>query len=185
MLSVENEELHISAGLQDRVIQAYEGAVYMDFDEDYMKTMGHGRYERLPPRILPPLFIAYRTVHHEGSEVFHNDIRQRFDAGDADVVNAMKRFAELAREAHDALLDGRPTDIGPLMDENFDLRARIYRISDANHEMVRIGRENGAFVKFSGSGGAVVGVYPDESTFERIEQAYRDAGLKTFKPRIE
>ena len=32
ILSVEKEELGISAGLQDRVIQTYEGIVYMDFD---------------------------------------------------------------------------------------------------------------------------------------------------------
>src|SRR6187431_2416393 len=31
-LAVEKEELGISAGLQDRVIQTYEGVVYMDFD---------------------------------------------------------------------------------------------------------------------------------------------------------
>src|SRR3954452_22374094 len=32
ILSVEREELGISAGLQDRVIQVYEGIVYMDFE---------------------------------------------------------------------------------------------------------------------------------------------------------
>ena len=32
VLSVEKEELGIAAGLQDRVIQVYEGLVYMDFD---------------------------------------------------------------------------------------------------------------------------------------------------------
>jgi glucuronokinase len=33
VLSVEKEELGIGAGLQDRVIQVYEGLVYMDFDK--------------------------------------------------------------------------------------------------------------------------------------------------------
>ena len=33
ILSVETEELQISAGLQDRVAQKYQGLVYMDFDE--------------------------------------------------------------------------------------------------------------------------------------------------------
>src|SRR5207244_2333276 len=32
ILSAEKEELNIQAGLQDRVIQTYEGIVYMDFD---------------------------------------------------------------------------------------------------------------------------------------------------------
>ena len=33
VLSIETEELGISAGLQDRVIQCYEGVVYMNFDK--------------------------------------------------------------------------------------------------------------------------------------------------------
>src|SRR5207249_7064803 len=36
-LSVENEELGIAAGLQDRVIQVYEGLVYMDFARERMR----------------------------------------------------------------------------------------------------------------------------------------------------
>ena len=34
VLSVERDELGIAAGLQDRVIQVYEGLVYMDFDRE-------------------------------------------------------------------------------------------------------------------------------------------------------
>ena len=33
VLAVEKEELRIAGGLQDRVIQVYEGLVYMDFDK--------------------------------------------------------------------------------------------------------------------------------------------------------
>ena len=47
ILSVENDELGIPAGLQDRVIQAYEGLVYMDFSEGLMKGQGHGDYRQL------------------------------------------------------------------------------------------------------------------------------------------
>ena len=58
ILSVENEELGIAAGLQDRVIQVYENCVFMDFDEQLMERDGHGRYEELDPGLLPDLFIA-------------------------------------------------------------------------------------------------------------------------------
>ncbi|HNR33288.1 MAG TPA: GHMP kinase, partial [Candidatus Hydrogenedentes bacterium] len=60
ILSVETEELGISAGLQDRVIQVYEGCVFMDFDRGLMESRGHGTYEEIDPCLLPPLFIAYR-----------------------------------------------------------------------------------------------------------------------------
>ena len=55
------EELEIPAGLQDRVIQTYEGAVYMDFDRETVERTGHGLYEPLDPALLPPLYVAYRT----------------------------------------------------------------------------------------------------------------------------
>ena len=47
MLSVEQDELGINAGLQDRVIQTYEGAVYMDFSKELMEKQGYGDYVRL------------------------------------------------------------------------------------------------------------------------------------------
>src|SRR5207302_7079442 len=75
ILSVENKELGIPAGLQDRVIQVYEGLVYMDFDKALMERQAHGRYEELDPHLLPPVYVAYRTDLAEGTEVFHNDIR--------------------------------------------------------------------------------------------------------------
>jgi len=45
ILNVEMTELFIQAGLQDRVIQVYEGLVYMDFDKElFDKQGGYLRY---------------------------------------------------------------------------------------------------------------------------------------------
>ena len=49
ILSVERDELGIGAGLQDRVAQVYEGAVFMDFERARMEKLGHGLYEPLAP----------------------------------------------------------------------------------------------------------------------------------------
>ena len=40
ILNVEMTELFIQAGLQDRVIQVYEGLVYMDFDKELFDKQG-------------------------------------------------------------------------------------------------------------------------------------------------
>ena len=37
VLDVEKEELGINAGLQDRVVQTYEGVVFMDFHNDLLE----------------------------------------------------------------------------------------------------------------------------------------------------
>src|SRR5215470_15129906 len=55
-LSVEVEELGITAGLQDRVIQVYQGLVFMDFSSERIHEAGGfscGVYEPLDPSLLP------------------------------------------------------------------------------------------------------------------------------------
>jgi len=57
-LETETRELNVPAGLQDRVVQAYQGLVYMDFSRDLMQSRGYGGYERLDPTILPRVYVA-------------------------------------------------------------------------------------------------------------------------------
>ena len=185
VLDAETRELGIAAGLQDRVIQTYEGVVYMDFDQQKMQAQGHGDYEPLSPQMLPSMFIAHHSTLAEGTEVPHNDIRDRFDRGDRNVHDAMRQFARLAREGRDLIVSGRGGQIGPLMDENFELRRRITAISDGNLRMVQIGRGHGAAVKFAGSGGAVVGVYDgDPKRLDRIRADYKAFGAEVFVPQV-
>ena len=82
VLETETRELGVPAGLQDRVIQVYEGLVYMDFAKELMDRQGHGHYERLDPKLLPNVYMAYRTSLSEGTEVFHNNVRERWRQGD-------------------------------------------------------------------------------------------------------
>jgi len=84
-LETETKELGVPAGLQDRVIQAFEGLVYMDFAKSIIDRQGYGDYERLDPGLLPDVYLAYRTSLSEGTEVFHNNVRQRWLAGDREV----------------------------------------------------------------------------------------------------
>src|SRR2546428_642862 len=63
-----------------------------------------GKYEPLDPALLPPLYVAYNADISEPTEVFHNDIRGRFNRGEPTVVRAMGKFAALAAHARDALL---------------------------------------------------------------------------------
>lgn len=183
-LSVETDELGIGAGLQDRVIQVYEGCVFMDFDREVLQRTGCGTYEELDPALLPNLFIAYRTDLAEGSEVFHGSIRERWLEGDADVVLAMQDFAGYAQEARDLIAAGRGNEIGPLLDQNFDRRLSISEQDPRNVDLVTRARSVGAHAKFAGSGGAVVGVYEEEGMYGRLDAAYAGTETTLFKPRV-
>jgi glucuronokinase len=81
---------------------------------------------------------------------------------------------------------GRGSEIGPLMDANFDLRARLCQISAGNQRLVNTGRNLGAHVKFCGSGGAVVGLYDgDPERLERLRNAYSEFGAGFIVPVID
>jgi glucuronokinase len=183
ILSVEREELGISAGLQDRVAQVYEGLVYMDFDSEYMSQHGHGIYEPLDPGILPPLYIAYQTELAEPSEVFHNDIRKRYDSGEAKVIDAMRTIADLARQARDCLSDYQA--LADLIDKNFDTRRSIYNLNSKHIRMVELAREIGASAKFAGSGGSIIGTYRDKEMFGRLKRAFEKESCAVLIPIIE
>ena len=185
ILAVEREELGIGAGLQDRVAQVYEGAVFMDFARERMERDHHGLYEPLDPRLLPPLFVAYHDRLAEGTEVTHNDLRDRWQRGDTAVHEAMQRWAELAQRARELIGCGRGSEIGPLLDENFDLRARLIRISEGNRRLIETGRRLGAAVNFAGSGGAVTGTWDgDPGRLEALRSAYLALGARLLIPDI-
>src|SRR5262249_42515177 len=131
-LSVETEELNITAGLQDRVIQVYEGLTFMDFAPERMRDEGGllcGHYESLDPSLLPPLYRAYSADASEPTEVFHNDIRGRFNRGEPAVVRAMGRCAALAAQGREAILARDAGRLAKCMDDNFDQRRSIYQLA--------------------------------------------------------
>jgi len=185
ILATEVEEIGIAAGLQDRVVQVYEGVVYMDFDEKVMRTQGYGRYEPIDPDLLPKLYVAYRTDLSEPSEIFHSNLRQRFLSGDPDVIHAMSTIAGYAAQARDCLLRRDYDALADLMNKNFDMRRRIYNLSPRNIRMIELARSLGASSNFAGSGGAIIGTYKDEAMYERLRQAFRQEQCDIFKPTIE
>lgn len=170
VLWAEAVELGIPAGLQDRVVQVYDRPVYMDFDKVTMESQGHGIYTPFDHALLPPLYLAYR-VNLTHKDVVHNDVRKRFDCGDSDVHAVMERLAANASTGFDALQAGDMATFKACIDRNFDLRASIYPISPENESMVRAARGVGATAKFPGSGGAIIGTYDDEATFQRLVDA--------------
>jgi len=186
-LPIEREELGIMAGLQDRVAQVYEGVVYMDFDraqERSVQGFSSYLYEPLDPGLLPPLYLSYHTDFSEPTEVFHNDIRGRYNRGEEKVVNAMKHCADLAARGREALLRRDYEELGRLMDENFDTRRSIYNLPPWQIEMIETARRCGASAQFSGSGGAIVGICQDEAMFKRLGERLAALHSCTIRPQV-
>ncbi|KAI4895582.1 hypothetical protein NFI96_015674 [Prochilodus magdalenae] len=178
ILNVETDELFITAGLQDRVVQVYEGLVYMDFSKQLMNERGHGEYIPLDMSGLPTFWLAYLGDPSDSGRI-HSNVRQRWLNGETDVVEAMKRFAELTDQARAAIHSKDWHRLAQLMDENFELRRSVYTddcLGPGNLKMVQLARQFGSAVKLPGSGGAVVGLCMDPDRLVEMKRAFQEAG---------
>lgn len=184
ILSVENKELGIAAGLQDRVAQVYERPVFMDFDKKLMDKQGYGKYTPLDAADFPPLYIAFRRNLSEGTEVLHNNLKARYNIGEQAVLDAMQEWSQLTVQFKEALALRDASRMAELINRNFDLRRSLVHIEPGNIEMVELARSVGASSKFTGSGGAIIGTYTDEAMFDRLKQVAGEKGIEVIKPSI-
>ncbi len=183
-LAAETEEMGINAGLQDRVAQTYEGCVYMNFDRSIMEKKKHGDYERIDPMLLPNLFIAYKTALGKVSGKVLSDIRTRYDNGDEFVINTLSEIASLAEKGRESIRSRDYGTLHELMNHNFDLRAKIMRISDSNMEMIQTARSCGASATFTGSGGSIIGMYYGDEMLNKLVVKLKTIQARVVKPYI-
>ncbi len=148
-LEAETVELGLAAGPQDRLAQATEGLVHMDF------SGGRWVATRLDRDLLPPLFVAWLTSSAEPSGRWHAALARR-----TDVQEVMDGLAAQAARARDALLAGDHAAFGAALDATFDARASLGPLEPAHVRLVETARAAGASVNYAGSGGAIVGTVP-------------------------
>ena len=180
---VETEQLHILAGLQDRVAQAYNHPVFMDFDQSYFNSNPHGRYEKLN-RPLKNIYIAYSDTLAEGTEKTHGNLQERFNNGDTKMLEAVENWKSLTVSFRDALEAGDVNSMNDCIDANFDIRNELVTLDPKQVELVMLARKSGASAKFCGSGGAIVGMYKDQATLDRLKEDLSSAGVNILLPNI-
>jgi glucuronokinase len=175
-LAVEVEDLGIAAGLQDRLVQAHGGVLFMDF--------GEGSVEALDPGLLPPLYVAWRPDAGAASGRFHGDLRARFERGERAVVAAMAELGDVARAGAAALRAGDHAQVHRLVDRTFDLRASIADLDARHVRMVELARATGASANYAGSGGAIAGTLSSAEAFEPLRDALVAEGCCAIRPTV-
>lgn len=187
ILEIERRELNIAAGLQDRVIQTYGGLVHMDFSVDRLDSSPTvdnlndlaatltqpGQYTSLDPSLLPPLYLIYNTQAGGDSGGVHSTVRERWQNKDPDLIAAMKKLGDLADEAVVALKSSDYKRLAAIMDSNFAIRRKTYGddvVGPLNLDVAEKARKMGLSVKFSGSGGAFVGMRSSGEGFYEAEE---------------
>jgi glucuronokinase len=184
ILATEVEELGINAGLQDRVIQVYEGCVYMDFERKNLEKNGFGKYEPIDPRLLPNLYIAYKTNLGKVSGTVFNDLKSRYEKGDQAALDALNNIASFAEKGKEVILKKDYKILSKLINANFDERSKIINISESNKELVKTARACGASAKFTGSGGSIIGIYKDDDMLKKLIIELKKINARVIKPHI-
>ncbi len=179
-LAAEVEELSITAGPLDRVVQSHGGFLYMDFEPPRTDDS----WEELDPSLLPPLFVAWDPHPGPRSSVAHDRVRERYERRDPEVREAIRALHGFAEAGLACLRAGDVPGFQRIVDRNFDTRARIWILRESDREMIALGRARGAAVKFTGSGGAVLGVMREEAEYPALREAYLGAGYRILRPRI-
>lgn len=183
-LEAETQEMGINAGLQDRVIQCYEGVVHMDFNKDQMAQNGYGVYTPLDPAKMPKLYLAYKTQLGKVSGKVLNEIRAKYDKGDEHTIATLKTIASLADEGIKAIEAQDYNLLGELINANFDNRCKIMTISESNMELINTARNCGASASFTGSGGAIIGTYQDDEMLKKLVYSLKKLNARVIKPYI-
>ncbi len=107
------------------------------------------------------------------------EVRRRRQADPATYEALFAAIGRLVREARQAIEEGRPAALGPLMDENHALLQQMGVSSpelDRLVEAARAAGAGGAKLSGGGRGGNMLALAPDEATASRIAQALREAG---------
>lgn len=173
-LRVETEQLGITAGLQDRVVQTYGGLVAMNFGDmttDARFGVAHGEYRTVDPSGLPPLFLAYREQSAEPSGNYHQTLRHRYDRGDGEVREGLRTLAALVVEGEAALRWGNADRLAELIGKNMAIRRTLAPVPESQLELVEVVGDLGFSATFSGSGGAIVGAYETAGDLQRVTEA--------------
>lgn len=129
----------------DRVIQEYEGMMYMDFSQE-------GGYERLDPSLCPPLVLVISDRPSESGSV-HSNVKKRWEQGDPQAKHLISSIADLAREGKAHLANGDATQLASLMDRNFDSRRELFgdsALGEKTVQMIELAHQVGASAKLPG-----------------------------------
>ncbi len=155
---IENRVMGVVCGHQDQHMATFGGLNYMDFagKETLLQADGEplATIEPLQDFCQPPSLIAAHTgvQHHSGS--VHANPRDRWMAGDVEVVESYRKIAALARTGKRAILDSDWVRLGQLMNENHRITSDLGGSGESNERLISAARTAGALgAKLAGAGG--------------------------------
>jgi glucuronokinase len=154
----------------------------MDFNKAQMDKHGYGVYTPIDPTLLPKLYMAYKTDLGKVSGKVLNEIRSKYDKGDQHTIDTLNTIASLADQGAEAIKAKDHKLLGELINANFDNRCKIMTINDSNMALINTARHCGASASFTGSGGAIIGIYQDDEMLKKLVYSLKKLNARVIKP---
>jgi galactokinase/mevalonate kinase-like predicted kinase len=177
---IEAEVLGVACGYQDHYMTVFGGLNYLDLrGKEQLNTDGSEPYaivESLSADVpVLPMVLANTGVRHHSTQI-HGGLRARWEAGEARVVRAYARIAELGRLGKKALVQGDWPALGEMMNENHAIQRDLNGSGEANERLIRAALDAGAWgakLAGAGRGGTIIALHDDPA---HVEQRLLQAG---------
>jgi galactokinase/mevalonate kinase-like predicted kinase len=179
---VELRHLGVQCGFVDQYTCAFGGLRYVDLrgkglDPDPEKAP-LATVEDLAPWVPRLPFLLAFTGRSHASDSVHRPLRERWLAGEPEVVRAYERIGAIAGEGKRALLAADWATLGALMNENHALQRDLGGSGEPNERLIEAALAAGATaakLAGAGDGGTIVALWPHDDALP-LEQALREAG---------
>lgn len=189
--AVELGLMKVVCGYVDQYMCSFGGLRHLDFRDKQLdgsaNCQPYATVESLADEVDElPFVLAYTGVQHHSGAV-HSPIRERWLAGDPEVVAGYRRVTELAGLGKRALLARDWLRLGALMNENHDIQRGFGGSGESNERLVTAALGAGALgakLAGAGNGGTVVALAREEDR-ACVEAALREAGAAAlYRPAI-
>ena len=177
-LAVETEDLGIAAGPQDRLIQAHEGLLYMDFSESADGPLRAARPGRAAAAVRR---LAARQRASRRAPCTPTCAR-RYARATGEPGRRSREIAELAERGRECLRDGRRPRARPRCSTaNVDARARLVELDPRHlrHDRARPRARRGGQLRRLGRRDRRH--RPGGATIERAARRVRGRGLRALR----
>jgi galactokinase/mevalonate kinase-like predicted kinase len=170
---IEFHRLSCVCGFQDQYMASFGGLKYLDFrgkEPTAGEQPAFATVENLEPLVGElPLVLANTGVRRHSGQV-HQGFRERWIAGDPEVVDGYDRAARLAREAKKAIIAGDWRSVGELMNENHRIQRDLGGSGEANERLISAALKAGAWgakLAGAGKGGTIIAAHEDPDYMAR------------------
>ena len=174
---IEIDVLGEPIGKQDQYAAAYGGLNFITFHSDEtVEVQPVIMLQEKRALLAENLMMFYLGGARSASEILAD--QQRNVRDDREKFDALVAMTELARRLRRSLLDGNVDDVGPILDENWQLKRRLSsRISedriDAYYETARRNGATGGKLLGAGGGGFMLFYCPRQDQ-EKLRTALAD-----------